>query len=78
MKKKVRRRLQLSRETLRVMNAGELWKIRGAAQSLNPEEEECQRDLTIPDSVCVLCGGGTLVSCNPCFTGNNTCAEHGC
>jgi hypothetical protein len=78
MKKKIRRKLYLSRETLRVMNGGELWRIRGAAQSLNPEDTDCQRDLTIPDSVCVLCGGGTLQSCDPCYTGNNTCPEHTC
>lgn len=77
MKKKSQRKLRLSRETLRVMNS-DLRRVHGAVQSMNPENTDCQWDLTIPDSVCVLCGGGTLQSCNPCYTGANTCPEHTC
>lgn len=71
MKKKNGNKLSLARETLQVMNGGHLGMVRGAAMSIDPDG--CDRDLTIPDSVCQLCGGETLQSCDPCFTGGNTC-----
>jgi|GEM_PF-7016692 len=52
--RKNRKRLQLSRETLRNLQDGALaGRVVGAAQSIDPEG--CDRDLTIPDSVCNLC-----------------------
>lgn len=67
MKKKTAK-LRLSRETLRVMSSGQLSRVRGALQSMEGGDD-CDQDLTIPDSVCILCGGETWQSCVNCQTG---------
>jgi len=56
--------------------------IKGGLQSANPGDTdgECCRDLTIPDSVCNLCGPGPLKSINsPCSAaGCNTAGGNPC